>query len=204
MQSRSALLALVLGGRAAAATALTARLLATHPDRAGLFRAAAWYAVIDGVLGLASATIVLQAGRRPSALAVITFGDAVARMMFGGLVLLVPAVADIPITVVPLLSVIGVLAALFGAAAFFMLLHLHRLRQDGRVASSTALRPIAAVALTAIVIGTLLLVRAPTSSVDWLRLAVASGGLCLALAFSTASLGLSIGRFDDVVGRMAR
>lgn len=204
MQSRGALLALVLGGRAAAAAALTAGLLATHPDRAGLFRAAAWYAVIDGVLGLASATIVLRAGRRPSALAVITFGDAVARMMFGGLVLLVPAVADIPITVVPLLSVIGVLAALFGAAAFFMLLHLRRLRQEGRVASSTALRPIAAVALTAIVIGTLLLVRAPTSSVDWLRLAVASAGLCLALAFATASLGLSIGRFDDVVGRMAR
>jgi hypothetical protein len=156
-----------------------------------LIRAGGRYALADGVLGLAG-VIILSRGRArttPPVLVALTFLDATLRVGAGITVLWVPAIAEVPMTIVPLFGAIGVCASLLGIAALVLwLIEHHRHRHEHLRGYEALFDPIPIVALLSIAVGILLVVDPPAAATE-LRQLLAIGGIVLGASFAVASLG---------------
>lgn len=184
-------LALVLFSRACASLALSAYLLTRTMTWGALFRAGGGYAVVDGVLGLA-AVIILARGRAkttPTMLVALTLIDATLRIVAGITVLWVPAIAEVPMTIVPLFGTIGACASLLGIAALVLwLVEHHRHRHEHIRGYEALFDPIPIVAMLSIAVGTLLAVNPPAAATE-LRQLLAVGGIVLGVSLGVASFG---------------
>jgi len=184
-------LALVLFSRACASLALSAFLLTHTMTWGALFRAGSRYAVADGMLGLVG--VIILARRRawttPAMLVALTFIDATLRVAAGITVLWVPAIAEVPMTIVPLFGAIGACASLLGIAALVLwLVEHHRHRHEHIRGYEALFDPIPIVALLSIAVGTLLAVNPPATATELQQL-LAVGGIVLGVSLGVASFG---------------
>ena len=189
-------LAVGFGARGCASIALSAYLLTHQLSWTELFRAGAWYALVDGVIALA--TIALLAGpmrsRTSPVLISLTFGDALCRILFGAAVLWYPALAQVPMMIVPLLGSIGVTAGALGLAALIVWLVEHHRHRHTRIRGAEVLfDPIPIIGLLSIGVGTMLIVNPPTSAEELWRV-IASGGVILGASFLVAAAGALMSR----------
>jgi hypothetical protein len=194
MRSRSGGIASAFGARAAAAFALSAYLWHRPLSWGGVFRAGAWYAVVDGCLGVASAALLARDRdkRTSSLLTTMTVADALLRIAVGALVLALPALVDIPMTVVPLFGTIGIYAVALGLSALALWIvqrHRHQAPHGWQHAWREALfDPILVIALLSIGVGAVLFVSPPSSDA-FLQRMLAIGGLIVGTSFSIACAG---------------
>ena len=189
-------LAVGFGARGCASIALSAYLLTHQLSWTELFRAGAWYALVDGVIALA--TIALLAGpmrsRTSPVLISLTFADALCRILFGAAVLWYPALAQVPMMIVPLLGSIGVTAGALGLAALIVWLVEHHRHRHTRIRGAEVLfDPIPIIGLLSIGVGTMLIVNPPTSAEELWRV-IASGGVILGASFLVAAAGALMSR----------
>lgn len=184
-------LALGFCARGFASIALSVYLLTHQLSWTGLFRAGAGYALLDGVIGLAvllSLTGTLRSWTSPVLIA-LTFCDALFRILFGVAVLWYPALAQVPMMIVPLLGSIGVTAGALGLAALVVWLVEHHRRRHTHVRGAEVLfDPIPIIALLSIGVGTMLIVDPPTSAEELWRV-IATGGVVLGASFFVAAAG---------------
>lgn len=184
-------LAFVLLARAAASIALSGYLLTQRTSWAEVFRVGAWYSLIDGLLALA-ASVMLAGSLRPRSsrmLVSMTFTDAVLRVAVGVLVLWVPAIAEVPMTLIALFAAIGAIASVLGAAAVILwTVEHHRHRREHRHGAEALYDPIPIVGMLSIAVGTMLVFDPPTSAAE-LRLVLGTGGVVLGVAFVISSIG---------------
>jgi len=189
-------LALGFGARGGASIALSAYLLTHQLSWTELFRAGAWYALIDGLIGLA--TLAWLAGplrsRTSSILISLTLGDALCRIFFGVAVLWYPALTQVPMMIVPLLGSIGATAGALGLAALVVWLVEHHRHRNAHVRGAEVLfDPIPIIGLLSIGVGTMLIVNPPTSAEELWRV-IASGGVVLGASFLVAAAGALMSR----------
>ena len=184
-------LGVILLARTAAAIWLVSWLTVRAPGWRDVFRGIALYALLDGGLALLTAVLFAAARYRggPVALVVTTLVDAIVRISLGCALLTLPAIADVPMTVVPLFGVVGATAALLGAIGIVSWAVAHRRRQrEHSVAYEAFFDPIPVIALVSIVIGARLAIDPPASAAQ-LRPLVAAGGIGVAIGFALAALG---------------
>jgi len=189
-------LALVFAARGCASIVLSAYLLTHQLSWTELFRAGAWYALVDGLIGLA--TLVWLAGplrsRTSPVLISLTLGDALCRILFGVAVLWYPALAQVPMMIVPLLGSIGVTAGALGLAALVVWLVEHHRHRRAHVRGAEVLfDPIPIIGLLSIGVGTMLIVNPPTTAEELWRV-IASGGVVLGASFLVAAAGAVMSR----------
>lgn len=189
-------LALGFGARGCASLALSAYLLTHHLSWTELFRAGAWYALLDGLIGLAA--LVWLAGslrnRTSPVLVSLTLGDALCRIFFGVAVLWYPALAEVPMLIVPLLGSIGVTAGALGLAALVVwLVEHHRNRHLHIRGAEVLFDPIPIIGLMSIGVGAMLIVNPPTSAEELWRV-IATGGVILGGSFLVAAAGALMSR----------
>jgi len=185
------LLGVILLARAAVAIALAHWLTARAPGWRESFRGIAVYALLDGGLALLTAALFAAARYRggPVELVASTIVDAIVRVGLGLALLILPAIAEIPMTVVPLFSVVGGTAALLGAIGILSWAAAHsRRRREHSVAYEALFDPIPIIALVSIIIGARLITNPPTSALQ-LRPLVAAGGIGVAVGFAIAGVG---------------
>jgi hypothetical protein len=184
-------LGIVLLARAATALVLVSWLSVGAPGWSDIFRGVAWYALFDGGLALLTATIFAAARYRggPLMLVATTLVDATARLGLGCALLRRPAIAEVPMTVVPLFGIVGATAALLGVIGIisWAVAH-HRREREHSVAYEAFFDPIPIIALVSIVIGSRLALDPPTSAAQ-LRTLVAAGGIGVAIGFAIAAGG---------------
>jgi hypothetical protein len=199
------MLAIVLFLRGCASLVLATWIYTYDPGWRDLFRGVAFYALIDGGLGLLTATLVASIRSRggPRLLTAMTFSDALVRLATGGILLSLPSIAEIPMTVVPLLGAIGATASGLGVFAFIAWAVAHH-RHGHTLGYEALFDPIPAVAVVSIGIGTMLLVNPPARAAR-LGMLIGIGGLVLGLALVVSSIGALIqrrtGSFDAPVDR---
>lgn len=178
-------------GRAAAGAALAAYLLHDQPSWNGIIRAAAFYALGDGVLGVVTFVFLLwrRFGRRFPLLISMTFVDALIRVVFGTLLLAVPAIGELPMTVIPLFGAIGVTTAALGVAALIvsMLAH-HRFHRTHRHALEALFDPLSVIGLLSVAVDSLFFVTPPSTPRE-LRDVIAAAGILLAASFAVSGIG---------------
>jgi hypothetical protein len=189
-------LALGFAARGSASIVLSAYLLTHQLSWTELFRAGAWYALLDGLIGLA--TLLWLAGplrsRTSPVLISLTVGDALCRILFGVAVLWYPALAQVPMMIVPLLGSIGVTAGALGLAALVVwLVEHHRHRLTHIRGSEVLFDPVPIIGLLSIGVGTMLIVNPPTSAQELWRV-IASGGVILGASFLVAAAGALMSR----------
>lgn len=189
-------LATAFAARACASFVLSGYLLSHELSWTELFRSGALYALIDGVIGLAS--VVPLAGplrsRTSPALIALSLGDALFRVFVGIFVLRYPAVAQLPMLIVPLFGSTGVVAAALGLAALIIwLVEHHRHRNEPLRGSNALFDPIPVIAALSIAVGTMLFFDPPTSEEQLWRI-IAVGGTILGLSFMVAALGAFMSR----------
>ena len=184
-------LGIILLARATAAISLVGWLTVGAPGWRDVFHGVAVYALLDGGFALLTAALFAAARYRggPVALVVTTLVDAIIRISLGLALLTRPAIAEVPITVVPLFGVVGATAALLGAIAIlsWAVAH-HRRQREHSVAYEAFFDPIPVIALVSVVIGARLAVDPPTSA-DQLRALVTAGGVGVAIGFAVAAAG---------------
>ena len=185
------LLSMPLLGRAAASAALAGYLLHDQPSWNGIIRAAAFYALGDGVLGLVTFVFLLwrRFGRLYPLLTGMTLVDALIRIVFGTLLLVVPTIGEIPMTVIPLFGAMGVITAALGMAALIVwtLAH-HRFHRTHRHALEALFDPLSAIGLLSVAVGSLFFVGPPSTPRE-LREVIATAGILLAASFAVSGLG---------------
>jgi hypothetical protein len=184
-------LGVILLARSVAAISLARWLTASAPGWSDVFRGIATYALIDAGLALLTAALFAAARYRggPLELVVTTFVDAIVRLALGTALLVFPAIAELPMTAVPLFSVVGATAALLGGIGILSWAIAHRRRRrEHSVAYEALFDPIPVIALVSIVIGARLIIDPPTSA-SQLRALVAIGGIAVAIGFAIASTG---------------
>ncbi len=184
-------LGIILLARAAAAIGLAHWLTAREPGWRESFRDIAMYALLDGVLALLTAALFAAARYRggPIELVATTFVDASVRVGLGLALLTLPAIAEVPMTVVPLFGVVGGTAALLGAIGILSWAIAHsRRRREHSVAYEALFDPIPIIAIVSMVIGARLITSPPTSAAE-LRPLVAAGGIGVAVGFAIAGVG---------------
>jgi hypothetical protein len=190
-------LGIILLARAAAAFSLARWLTVDTPGWRDVFQGIATYALVDGALALVTGTLLAAAHYRgrPAVLIAMTFVDAAVRLGLGVTIIKLPAIAELPMTVVPLFGVVGATAAFFGGVAIlsWAVAH-HRRQREHSVAYEALFDPIPVIALVSIVIGTRLIIDPPTAA-EQLRPLVAMGGLGVAIGFAVASAGSLIEGF---------
>jgi hypothetical protein len=110
-------------------------------------------------------------------------------MCLGITIIKVPAIADLPITIVPLFGVAGATAAFLGGIAIlsWAVAH-HRRRREHSIAYEALFDPIPVIALVSIIVGARLIIDPPTAA-EQLRTLVAAGGVGVAIGFAIASVG---------------
>jgi len=184
-------LGITLLARTTTALALVSWLTLRAPGWRDIFRGVALYALLDGGLALLTAVMFAAAHYRggPVELVATTVVDAIVRLCLGFALLTLPAIAEVPMTVVPLFTVVGASAALLGAIGIlsWAVAHLHREREHS-VAYEAFFDPIPVIALVSIVIGARLALDPPSSAAQ-LRPLVAAGGIGVAIGFAIAAAG---------------
>ena len=187
-------LAVTLLARAGASVALSVYLLLHRSGWSEVFRAGAWYALIDGALAMCAA--ILLGGplrhRTSQMLLAMTFTDAVLRVGAGIVILLVPAIAELPMTLVPMFAGIGAVAWVLGATAVILWTvehHRHRLRHLH--GAQALFDPIPIVGVLSIAVGTMLVFDPPTSAAE-LREVLAMGGMVFAVSLVVSAVGALI------------
>ena len=184
-------LGIVLLARATTAISLAVGLTVNAPGWRAAFRGIAWYALLDG--GFAMLTAALFAATRyrggPVALVVTALVDAIVRISLALALLTLPAILDLPMTVVPLFGVVGATAALLGAIGIlsWAVAH-HRRQREHSVAYEAFFDPIPVIALVSLVIGARLAID-PPGTAPQLRPLVAAGGIGVAIGFAVAGVG---------------
>jgi hypothetical protein len=185
------LLGIILLARAVTALALVNWLTVHAPGWRDIFRGVALYALFDGGLGLLTAGLFAAARYRdgPAKLVVTTLVDALIRLCLGLALFKLPAIAELPMTVLPFFAVVGATAALLGAIGIlsWALAH-HRRQREHSVAYEAFFDPIPVIAVVSIVIGARLAFDPPTSAAQ-LRPLVAAGGIGVAIGFAVAAAG---------------
>ena len=161
------------------------------PGWGDLFHAIAVYALADGALAFVTAALSATARYRggPRALVVMTIADAVARVGLGLAILILPAIAEVPMTLLSLFGVVGTTAALLGVVGIvsWAVAH-HRRQREHSVAYEALFDPIPAIAFVSIVVGARLTID-PPSAAEQLRSIVSAGGIAVALGFVVAGVG---------------
>ena len=125
----------------------------------------------------------------PVALVAMSFVDAIVRVCLGVTIIKLPAIAELPMTIVTLFGVVGATAAFLGGVAIlsWAVAH-HRRRREHSIAYEALFDPIPVIALVCIVLGTRLIVDPPAAA-EQLRPLVAAGGVGVAIGFAIASVG---------------
>jgi len=184
-------LGITLLARTITALSLVSWLVVRAPSWSDTFRGIALYALLDGGFALLTAAMFAAARYRggPVELVATTVVDAIVRLCLGLALLTLPAIAEVPMTVVPLFAVVGAIAALLGAIGIlsWAMAH-HRREREHSVAYEAFFDPIPVIALVSIVIGARLAVDPPTSAAQ-LRPLVAAGGIGVAIGFAIAGVG---------------
>lgn len=184
-------LAVILLGRACASIALSANLLTHRASWAEVFRAGAWYALIDGLLALAASILLGRSLRRQSSriLVTITSVDAQLRLAVGLIVLSVPGIAEVPMTLISLFAAVGATASVLGAAAVILwMVEHHRHRHHRRHGAHALYDPIPIIGMLSIAVGAMFVFDPPTSAAE-LRQVLATGGVILGVTFVMSSIG---------------
>jgi len=182
-------LAVVLLLRAANAMVLSMWLMSATPGWRELFHGIAVYAVSDGLLGFVATGLVAASRFRggPAVLTLATFGDAFVRAALGVTLLLVPTVAELPMTAVSLFGAVGGCAAVLGIAGIVSWAVAHHRRRGRSFAYEALFDPIPVIALVSIAAGAWLVVTSPATAAQ-LRLLVTTAGVVIAAGFATAGL----------------
>jgi hypothetical protein len=166
-------------------------LLTSQPDWVDIFRIGSSYALVDGVLGLAAAALVAPLARSgaPRLLGTMTLLDALGRLALGIALRMLPGLAALPMTVVPLFGAVGLSAASLGLIAMTAWV-VARVRggHSWSIDADELFDPLAAAALISFVIGATLFVS-PPSSATALRVLATSASAGLTIVFLVASVG---------------
>ena len=161
--------------RGTASAALAAQVLRGHPDWSTIVRAVSWYAVIDGGLGLIVVVLLISRRLAPRfpLLTGMTIGDAIIRLALGIVLLAFPAIAELPMTLVPLFGVVGLTSAALGLTALVVWTiarhRYHHLHQPGLAAFFD-----------------------PPYSSPQLRDVIATAGIVLAASYALSAIGALI------------
>ena len=184
-------LGIILLARATAALSLVGWLTVRAPGWRDVVHGIALYALLDGGFALLTAALFAASRYRggPVALVVTTLVDAIIRISLGLALLTRPAIAEVPMTVVPLFGVIGATAALLGVIGIlsWAVAH-HRRQREHSIAYEALFDPVPIIALVSVVIGALLAIDPPTSA-SQLRALVTAGGVGVAIGFAVAAAG---------------
>jgi hypothetical protein len=122
-------------------------------------------------------------------LTTLTFADAAIRIGLGIVLRLFPAIADIPMTVVPLFGAIGFTSIALGLVALVVwLLAHHRYHRMHRRGIAALFDPLATIGFLSIAVGYLLVVNPPSSPTE-LRDVIATAGLVLAASYAVSAVG---------------
>jgi len=186
------MLSFVLLLRGFASLVLAAWLFTQEPGWHDLFRGVAAYALVDGILGFATATLVrsIRSEDGPHLLTAMTFTDALVRLAAGVVLLLLPGITEVPMSVVPLFGAAGAVAGVLGVIAIIAVAAAH-IRHGHTLGYEAMFDPIAAVALVSVGIGALLFTDPPATA-GKLRVLVGTGGVVLGGSFLIASLGAMV------------
>lgn len=180
--------------RGTASAALAAQVLRGHPDWSTIVRAVSWYAVIDGGLGLIVVVLLISRRLAPRfpLLTGMTIGDAIIRLALGIVLLAFPAIAELPMTLVPLFGVVGLTSAALGLTALVVWTiarhRYHHLHQPGLAAFFD---PLATIGFLSVAVGCLLFFDPPYSSPQ-LRDVIATAGIVLAASYALSAIGALI------------
>ena len=180
--------------RGAASAGVAVAVMRGHPGWSAIVRAAAWYALIDGTLGLIEGILLVRRRLAPRfpLLTAMTFCDALIRLALGILLLAVPAIAEVPMTLVPLFGAVGLTAATVGIAALVVwTLALHRYHHLHRRGLAALFDPLATIGFLSLAVGCLLFFDPPSSATQ-LRTVIATAGLVLAASFVVSAVGALI------------
>lgn len=180
--------------RGAASVGLAAYVLRGQPTWSEIVRAAAWYALIDGALGLILGLLLVIRRLAPQfpLLTTITFGDAVIRIALGGVLLALPAIAEVPMTLVPMFGAVGAVSAVLGMAALIVwLLEHRRYHRTHRRGLAMLFDPLATIGFLCIAVGSLLFFNPPSSALE-LRDVIATAGIVLAASCAVSAVGALI------------
>jgi hypothetical protein len=190
-RSAERVLGLVLLARAVFAIALARWLIVRTPGWDETFHGIAKYALADSALAFITAVLFGVSRYRggPVELVVTATVDGIVRLSLGAAILLLPTIAQVPMTVVPLFGVVGATAALLGGLAIlsWAVAH-HRRQREHSVIYEAFFDPIPVVALVCIVIGAMLATDPPSSAAQ-LRPLVSAGGIAVAVGFAIAGAG---------------
>ena len=185
------ILAVPFLARGAASAILAAYVLRDHQPWDAIVRAVAWYAVIDGALGLVAVTLLLARGIAPRfpLLTILTLTDAVIRVGLGVVLRVFPAIANIPMTLVPLFGAVGLTSAALGVVALIVwLLAHHRYHGLHRRGIAALFDPLATIGFLSIGVGCYLFVSPPSTATE-LRGVIATAGLVLAASYVVSAVG---------------
>jgi hypothetical protein len=185
------ILAVPFLARGAASAGLSAYVLRDHLAWDTIIRAVAWYAIIDGIFGLVAVGLLAARGIAPrfSLLTVLTLTDAVVRVALGVTLRTVPAIAEVPMTLVPLFGAVGLASAALGIVALIVwLLAHHRYHRLHRRGIAALFDPLVTIGGLSIAVGCLLFVSPPSTSTE-LRDVIATAGLVLAASYAVSAVG---------------
>lgn len=184
-------LALPFLTRGVASAWVAAHVLRGQPQWSDVVRAAAWYALVDGSLALIAAAFLMwrRIAPRFPILTAMSLADAFIRVALGVVLLAVPAVAEVPMTLVPLFGAVGLTSAVLGLAAIvaWILAH-HRYHGFHRRGVAALFDPLATIGFLSLAVGCLLFFDPPASSIE-LRDVIATAGIVLAASFAVSAIG---------------
>ena len=185
------ILAVPFLARGAASAGLAAYVLRDHLAWEAIIRAVAWYAIVDGVLGLVAVMMLMGRGVAPRfpLLTALTLTDAAIRVALGLVLRAVPAIAEVPITLVPLFGAVGLTSAALGIVALIVwLLAHHRYHRMHRRGIAALFDPVATIGGLSIAVGCLLFLNPPSTATE-LRDIIATAGLVLAASYAVSAIG---------------
>ena len=185
------ILALPFLARGAASAGVAAYVLRDHLKWDEIIHAVSRYALIDGALGLVVVAVLVARGIAPRfpLLTALTAADAVLRVGLGIVLHAVPAIADIPMTLVPLFGAIGLTSVALGLVALtvWLLAH-HRYHRMHRRGIAALFDPLATIGGLSIAVGWLFFVNPPSSATE-LRDVIATAGFVLAASYVVSAVG---------------
>ena len=185
----------LLGLRACANGVFAAWLVWTAPSWSDVFRGGAYYALIDGSLGMLTVAALAKhvPNRSPPLLRSLTFADSALRLAAATALLALPGIAELPITIVWLFGILGASAAAVGFAAVigWVVARISDSRAGRQWTAGTheLFDPLAAGGLIAVASTAFAFVFGPPGAAGALRLAGAAITGALAVVFTISAFG---------------
>ena len=189
------MLALALGGRAAANAGFALWLSNVRPDRGAFFDGAITYLVVDGVIAIVASVIlgshVLE--ETPRLLGPATAADGVLRLIAAGALFLFPGLPDFPVTAVAFFGIIGGCAACLATIAVTIRLSVwrsrHRAHESTPLAMHEELDPVLIAGIVALAFVAYAFFAGPPATAAEYRVLGIRWGATLAVAFAIAAIG---------------